>query len=160
MRRSYMWLILLFCAAFAVFLRIYPLTIIQPFLHQSPGPLARALFVIRIAPAVSLILGLIAAATAVMAWRNLRLGSRIGGCLLVLLTGTAAILTRINVFELMFHPAGSPGFLAVKDAKIDEDDMLITVTIRGDARAYPIREIAYHHIINDSAGGVPIVATY
>jgi hypothetical protein len=26
--------------------------------------------------------------------------------------------------------------------------------------AYPVRQIAYHHLVEDSVGGVPIVATY
>jgi len=28
------------------------------------------------------------------------------------------------------------------------------------ARAYPIRNISYYHIVNDLVDGVPIVATY
>jgi Protein of unknown function (DUF3179) len=30
----------------------------------------------------------------------------------------------------------------------------------GDARAYPISEMAYHHVLNDVVGGVPVTATY
>ena len=29
-----------------------------------------------------------------------------------------------------------------------------------DAVAYPVCQIAYHHLVEDSVGGVPIVATY
>jgi hypothetical protein len=160
MRRSLPWLILTFCFASVLFLLIYPLTIIQPFLHQSTEPLQRALFVFRIAPPVSLLLAAIAALAVVLAWRNLRLGSRIGAGALVVLTCAAAVVVRVNVFELMFHPAGTPRFLTLKEAKVDPDDMLIVVALHGDPRAYPIREMAYHHVINDVAGGVPIVATY
>ena len=28
------------------------------------------------------------------------------------------------------------------------------------ARAYPIRSLSYHHVLNDMLDGVPIVATY
>ncbi len=31
---------------------------------------------------------------------------------------------------------------------------------RIDSRAYPIRELAYHHVVNDTVGGVPIAVTY
>jgi hypothetical protein len=34
------------------------------------------------------------------------------------------------------------------------------VRVAGIARAYPIRSISYHHVVNDTVGGVPIVATY
>ena len=43
------------------------------------------------------------------------------------------------------------------DAERDGDG---ACAFNGDARAYPIREMAYHHIVNDVVGGVPIAATY
>jgi hypothetical protein len=38
--------------------------------------------------------------------------------------------------------------------------MILAVRIGAEARAYPIREMAYHHVLNDLVGGVPIAATY
>jgi hypothetical protein len=38
--------------------------------------------------------------------------------------------------------------------------MILAVAIGPDARAYPIREMAYHHLVNDEVAGVPIVPTY
>jgi hypothetical protein len=32
--------------------------------------------------------------------------------------------------------------------------------VKGARRAYPIREMAYHHLVNDAPAGEPIVATY
>jgi hypothetical protein len=29
-----------------------------------------------------------------------------------------------------------------------------------EARAYPVRALAYHHVVNDIVAGEPIVATY
>jgi hypothetical protein len=29
-----------------------------------------------------------------------------------------------------------------------------------DARAYPISQMAYHHVLNDVVNGVPIAVTY
>ena len=34
------------------------------------------------------------------------------------------------------------------------------IEVNGTARAYPIRGMSYHHIVNDTVAGVPIVATY
>jgi len=160
MRRSLLFPILAFCAAAALFLRIYPLVVIQPFAPQAPGPLQQALFVFRIAPIVSALLAALAVSLTAWAWRNLRRVSRIGASVLALVTCATAVLARINVFELMFHPAGAPRFVTTKEAKIDPDDMLIAIAFNGDAHAYPIREMGYHHVVNDFAGGVPIVATY
>jgi hypothetical protein len=69
-------------------------------------------------------------------------------------------LTHVNVYEKMFHPVDAPAFDTAQHAKVDGDDMVITVNVRGNARAYPIREMAYHHIVNDVVAGEPIAATY
>jgi hypothetical protein len=71
-----------------------------------------------------------------------------------------AVLTRVNVFELMFHPVDHPAFAAATAVKLDKDDKLIVVKIGGSARAYPIRTMGYHHVVNDVVGGTAIVATY
>ena len=36
----------------------------------------------------------------------------------------------------------------------------MAVKIKGQAVAYPILQLAYHHIANDIVAGEPIVATY
>ena len=43
--------------------------------------------------------------------------------------------------------------------KGSEEDFLRVVR-NGDAVAFPVRQLAYHHLVEDSVGGVPIVATY
>ena len=76
--------------------------------------------------------------------------------LVILFTG----LARVNVYEIMFHPMGRPNFVSATDTKLDGAEMVMAVHIAGEARAYPIRIVSYHHIVNDVVGGVPIVATY
>ena len=71
-----------------------------------------------------------------------------------------AVLSYVNVYELMFHPDARPSFAAAQKARIDPDDKVIAVKLGGEWRAYPIRSIGYHHIINDVVNGEPIVATY
>jgi hypothetical protein len=38
--------------------------------------------------------------------------------------------------------------------------MVLALIFNDDARAYPVREMAYHHIVNDVVGGVPVAVTY
>ncbi len=38
--------------------------------------------------------------------------------------------------------------------------MVLAVQINSESRAYPIREMAYHHVVNDTVGRQPIVSTY
>ncbi len=43
---------------------------------------------------------------------------------------------------------------------LSEQDPVISVEINGDARAYPLRVMIYHEIVNDVFGGEPVVVTY
>jgi hypothetical protein len=40
------------------------------------------------------------------------------------------------------------------------EDRVIGVTIGGQARAYPLRLLVWHEVVNDTLGGVPIAVTY
>ncbi|MFW5653562.1 MAG: DUF3179 domain-containing (seleno)protein [Planctomycetota bacterium] len=40
------------------------------------------------------------------------------------------------------------------------DDRVVGVTFNGESRAYPLRVLNWHEIINDVVGGVPIAVTY
>ena len=80
---------------------------------------------------------------------------------LVLLVVTfSAVMARINYFEWMFHPIAGPQFLAQGDSKLDPKEMVLSVRLGDDARAYPISQMAYHHVLNDVLAGVPIAVTY
>jgi hypothetical protein len=160
MRRAWLFLLLLICTGGALFLLVYPLAIIQPFKRQDPVQLQRALYVFQIAPRASLGLAILALLAVILLWKKVRILARVSCVILLLLCCVAAGLSRVNVFEQMFHPAGAPKFLAIRDTKTAPDDMLIAVSFQRQAHAYPIREMAYHHVVNDWIGGVPIVATY
>jgi hypothetical protein len=53
----------------------------------------------------------------------------------------------------VFVPADAASFL-------DEDDRVLGVEIDGIQRAYPIRILNYHEIVNDSIAGTPLVITF
>ena len=40
------------------------------------------------------------------------------------------------------------------------DDKVVGVVLNGEARAYPLRVLAWHEVVNDTVGGVPIAVTY
>ena len=51
----------------------------------------------------------------------------------------------------------------MKDAKsniIDETRLVVGIEYNGEARAYPIQFLGYHHKVFDTIGGVPIMVTY
>ena len=151
----------LLAAAAAWALLIYPLYIIQPFKYQDPRKLLFALDVIRYRP-IGIILAMAGSLAAVVwYWRvERRKLRRFFSAIAVLMVGVAVALSRINVFEIMFKPAGTPLVAAASESKLDDKEMVIAVKVNGSARAYPIRSMSYHHIFNDVVAGEPIVATY
>jgi len=44
--------------------------------------------------------------------------------------------------------------------KVDSNRLVLGVSINGEAKAYPIRFLGYHHHIQDTVGGKPIMVTY
>ena len=61
----------------------------------------------------------------------------------------------------MFNPLANSAYTKVDQADfVGDDDMVMAVEINGESAAYPVRLMAYHHIVEDRVGGVPIAATY
>ena len=61
----------------------------------------------------------------------------------------------------MFAPLKNAEYARAREATfVDDADMVIAVELNGDAVAYPIRQMAYHHVVNDEVGGIPVVSTY
>ena len=149
-------LALISLACFAV-----PLYVIRPFRHQGETELQIALFVKQIGPWLSTTCVAFGLVLVVFAWRRMRGWIiRSAACFALLLAIGGAYLARLNVYELMFHPLGRPQFLSSERARLDGDDMVIAVRRNGIFRAYPVGEIAYHHVVNDTLAEEPVVATY
>lgn len=45
-------------------------------------------------------------------------------------------------------------------ASVDKSKLVIGVAINGEAKAYPIQFIGYHHQVMDTIGGEPVIVTY
>ena len=139
----------------------YPMIVIQPFRHQGETELQVALWIVRWRPYFEAVAAVLAIVTLTFTWRKpSRLLPRSAALIATLIVCAAAALTRINVFELMFHRYDRPAFTQAMQAKIEPDDKVLAIALGNQARAYPIRTIAYHHIVNDEVGGIPVVATY
>ncbi len=156
------WLALLLSisALASLSLLLIPGFIIRPFRYQSKNALSLAIDVKWIAPSFTLILSIVALLLAVRLWRRSGIAVRILTVLALLVTLGSAVMVRQNYFEWMFHPITAAGFVSVDKAQLPDREMLMTVQIGSDARAYPIARMAYHHILNDTVGKEPIVVTY
>lgn len=162
LRPRWMFTLLLFaCLAISLVCVAYPIYVIRPFRAQGLSELAVALVVSEYRGTATLISALVALAalagywpTQPIKWRQVL--AAVGAGLVCVL----AVLARVNIFELMFHPIDRASFAAAAKSKLDGAEKVIAVMINGQARAYPVRGVAYHHIINDELGKVAIVATY
>ena len=154
--------VLLFTCFFASCLLLaYPIYVIRPFRHQGVTELAVALQVMRIRPVAAIALALVAVLLGFLAWKRMsRVLPRVGVILLAALTVVTGALSFVNVYEIMFHPLRRPIFKDVSRSRLDGAEQVIAVKLARTARAYPIRIISYHHIVNDVLAGFPIVATY
>ncbi len=147
-------------AVAGIALFVIPTFIIRPFRQQTPRALWLALALRQRAPLFTLIAAaacilLVAAMWKVAGgWRKLILG------VTLLLVVASAVMSRLNYFEWMFHPIGGAQFQSQASSKLDAKEMVMAVSLSGEARAYPISQMAYHHVLNDTVAGVPIAVTY
>lgn len=156
------WLALVILAAIALAVVAIPVVLIRPFAPQSPFSIAMAFALRRWSPWVTLAAAVLGLGLATAIWKNSpRPFSRAGLGVLVLITLVTAWAARQNHFEWMFAPLPDARFIRAAEASaVEPDDMVLAVLLKGDAAAYPVRQLAYHHLVEDAVGGVPIVATY
>jgi len=155
-----LWLAFLLCAAVAVGLFAIPAFIIRPFRYQSPGELRLAMEMRQHAPVLTLIAAMGCFVSAFALWRGGGTWRKVFLALTLLLVASSAVMSRINYFEWMFHPLDGAQFLAQSDSILDPKEMVMSVRLGDESRAYPIIQMAYHHVLNDEVAGVPIAVTY
>lgn len=155
------WAVLALLTLVAVAAFAIPMYVIRPFKTQDPDELAVALWVLRYGPWIAPVVALATVALIGTAWSRLHRWPRVAVATLGLLAVAGAALSHVNIYEQMFHPVGDA--LAYDDAakaQVDADDLVLAVTRADQSHAYPIRTIAYHHIVNDVIAKEPIVSTY
>lgn len=140
----------------------FPTLYIMPFKTQDARLLSWALAARTLAPTVTLVAAILAAVIAVLtALRTRRWWLRPLPLLVLAPVVFGAWFARQNHFEWMFAPQTNVVHVdAAKATFVQPDDLVMAVGGGKDAIAYPIRQLAYHHIANDLLAGEPIVATY
>lgn len=157
-----LWTGFLIVSAAALAVVFIPAWLIQPFKPQSQSALEISYLLRRWAPLATLIALTLAVAIAVVLWRRTRRWWIKPLFVIVLvLPAVSAWFARQNHFEWMFNPLPDPLYAKVGEADfVNHADMVIAVENNGESAAYPIRQMAYHHVVQDVVGGTPIVATY
>jgi hypothetical protein len=62
--------------------------------------------------------------------------------------------------EKMFYQPQHKGVVSVDENKVPLNKLVIGVALNGEAKAYPIQIIGYHHQVQDTIAGEPIIVTY
>ena len=59
-------------------------------------------------------------------------------------------------------PSSAPQFVtpAAAAAWLDDEEPVITLSLGGESRAYPLQVLTWHEIVNDTLGGVPVAVTF
>ncbi len=57
-------------------------------------------------------------------------------------------------------PAVTEPTFDTDEVYVTDDDLVIGVALNGDARAYPVKVLTRHEIVNDVVGGEPVAVTY
>jgi len=156
------WALLATVALLSFALVAAPVFLIYPFRPQTHLGVALSYEMRRLAPAVTLVallpVGWLAGRVAAGLRRKWLWAPLV---LLVALPVFSAWFARQNHFEWMFNPIADPAYAkATESSFVGERDMLIAVELGGEAVAYPVRQMAYHHLVNDVVGQEPVVSTY
>jgi hypothetical protein len=155
-----LWTLFSVCAVAAIALFFIPAFLIRPFRHQGPRALFIAMALRQRAPVATLIAAIVCVVLAFALWRTASRWRKSVLVLTLLAVAFSTVMARVNYFELMFHPIDGPRFLALSESKLDAKEMIMEVRLGSDTRAYPISQMAYHHVLNDVVAGTPIAVTY
>ena len=161
--RRILWPLLLLAAVTAFVAVAIPTFTIHPFRPQTASGVAWSYALKRVAPVVTAVALAVTIAAAVMLWRGARRWWR--RAILVMLVAATGLVTwfaRQNHFEWMFNPLATVEYVAVPEAGrfLVDAEIVMGIEVNGEAVAYPIRQLAYHHLANTVVGGTPLVATY
>src|SRR6185295_785443 len=136
-----------------------PVWLIRPFAPQTPAGLATAYALRRGAILGTLLLLAAGLGITIALWRGSRWWSRTALVVGLLVLGAATWGARWiqTMFEGMFVPLAKTASAPADQARwVEEGDTVLAVDLNGDAAAYPVRQVAYHHIANDVVGSVPV----
>jgi hypothetical protein len=160
--RRVAWITLLLLALTSAIIVIVPVWLIQPFSPQSERGIALSYLLKRWSPLITLgalLAGLFLGASLWRATRRWWLKATLVVILIPLLALTW--FARQNHFEWMFKPAVNTSYAKANDVTfLTDEDVVMSVEKNGEFVAYPIRFMAYHHVVQDVVGGTPVVATY
>lgn len=104
---------------------------------------------------ICLVLGLVGI------WRQRKSWWPVAVALALLLAGgfVYRFASRSNA-EYLFTTLHSPQFATGTSDELPPETLVLGISMGGETKAYPIRLVAYHHVVHDEVGGEPVAITY
>ncbi len=94
-------------------------------------------------------------------YRNSRMWKKILLSVFVLLYATVFYFFNFKFLaDTMFYQPKNKILATVADNKIGSTKLIIGVALNGQAKAYPVELIGYHHQVRDTVGAEPVMVTY
>ncbi len=118
------------------------------FLHKN-------IFYIRIAALLLIVLSLFSAFSKWRKWKK--------AVFIFLMALYAFVFYMVNfkfLADKMFYQPKNKNMLGINNNKVPAEKLIIGVVINNEARAYPLEIIGYHHQVQDTVGGEPVMITY
>jgi amino acid transporter len=150
-KRKLVWLVLFLLLIAIVVVVLTPVFLIMPFKAQTPRIMEVSYVMRRWSPLLTVVGSLLMLTLTIGLWSGGRWWSR-----------TLSVLLLLPVLgATWFNPLPNPAYAKSREVDfIDDNDRVLAVAIGGESVAYPVRLMAYHHVVEDTVGGTPIVATY
>jgi hypothetical protein len=152
---------MLFMIVLAVAIVAAPVWMIQPFKAQTDRGIVVSYTLRRWSPLLTIGALIVTFLLVGWLWRGTRWFAKAASVMFLLPVLAATWFARQNHFEWMFNPLTQSAYAQTSEASfVNNSDMVLAVEHNGDSVAYPVRLMAYHHVVQDVVGAVPIVATY
>lgn len=79
---------------------------------------------------------------------------------LLVAAGIVYLTNFVMAADQMFLAPDVVSMQPVAGNRVEPRRLVVGVALNGEARAYPLQFIGYHHQLQDSVGGVPVLVTY
>ena len=79
---------------------------------------------------------------------------------LVVVAAAVYATNFVMAADRMFLPPTVLTMLSAARNKVETARLVVGVDLNGDARAYPLEYIGYHHQVRDTVGGTPVLVSY
>ncbi|CAN5720795.1 hypothetical protein BH20ACI3_BH20ACI3_05870 [soil metagenome] len=160
--RRVAWLTLAVITGASLAVVLFPVWVIHPFRPQSQRGLELSYAMRRWSPLITIMTAVGTFVLSGWIWKHSRRWWRKAILVLVLVPVLAAAwFARQNHFEWMFNPLANAAYVKTSEAGfVADNDVVMAIELNEEGAAYPVRLMAYHHIVQDIVGGTPVVATY